>query len=170
MPQLVRASDRVVTDALARIVRETNHLDALSFWTVPAADHVVVAGTTGVFLVVPEIREGLLEVDGRRVRLGGRDVRLRPLRAAARRLRNRLGTGSVGADIEPVLCVLAGRAGAPLTVRGVRILPVEALASDLARRETILPPTRAHRVVRTLGMVVAGDERRHSAILRTRAG
>jgi hypothetical protein len=87
-----------------------------------------------------------------------------------RQLRNRLGTGVVGVEIEPVVCLVNARAGAPLTVRGVRILPVDALASDLAKREKVLPPTRAHRIVRTLGMDVAGDQRRHSASLRRRAG
>jgi hypothetical protein len=167
---LVKASERALADALTRVTRETGRLDAWSFWTVPAHDHVVVAGTTGVFLVVPEIREGVLDVDGRHVRVGGHDVRLRPIRGAVKKLRNRLGTGSVGVEIEPVLCLIRATAGAPLTVQGVRVVPVAALATDLARREKILPPTRAQRVVRNLGMTVAGDQRRHSAVLRRRAG
>jgi hypothetical protein len=168
MPRLVRAPDRTIAQAIARITRETARLDAWSFWTVPADDHVVVAGTTGVFLIVPEIHDGMLDVAGRRVRVGGRSVALRPLRAAVRRLHNRLGTGAVGVEIEPVLCLVQATAGAPLTVRGVRVVPVGSLASDLARREKVLPPTRAQRVVRNLGMTVAGDHRRLAAVLRGR--
>jgi hypothetical protein len=168
MSRLVQASERALADAIAQMMREAHRLDAWSFWTVPGRDHVVVAGSTGVFLVVPEIGEGVLEVEGRRVTVGSRTVRLRSVRAAARKLRNRLGTGAVGVTVEPVLCLIGARAGAPLTVRGVRILPVAALASDLARREKILAPTRAHRVVRNLGMVVAGDQRRPAAALRHR--
>ena len=168
MPPLVRASERELTDAVAEIVRQTGRLDAWSFWTVPYADHVVVAGTTGVFLIVPDLHEGTLEVAGRRPRIGGRDVRLRPVRSAVRSLRNRLGTGAVGVEIEPVLCLTRATAGAPLTVQGVRLAPLPALATDVARRERVLPPTRAQRVVRLLGMTVAGDQRRHTAPIRRR--
>jgi hypothetical protein len=169
MPPLVRASDRTIAEALARITRETGRLDAWSFWTVPGDDHVVVAGTTGVFLVVPEVHDGLLDVSGRRVRVGGDNVPLRPLRAAVRRLRNRLGTGAVGVEIEPVLCLVRATAGAPLSVRGVRVVPLGSLAVDVARRDKVLSPSRAQRVVRTLGMTVAGDQRRLAAVLRNRA-
>ena len=167
---MVRASERACADALARIMKELGRLDAWSFWSVPDVDHVVVAGTTGVFLVAPEIRTGPLEIDGRHVRVGGREVRLRPLRTAAKRLRNRLGSGAVGARIEPVLCVIHATAGAPLTVQGVRIVPVAVLAADLARREKALPTARAQSVARTLGMTVAGDQRRPAGVLRRRAG
>jgi hypothetical protein len=40
-------------DAMARVARELSCLDPWTFWTVPMDDHLVVAGTTGVFLVVP---------------------------------------------------------------------------------------------------------------------
>ena len=170
MPRLVLASERACADALARIMKEIGRLDAWSFWSVPAQDHVVVAGTTGVFLVAPEVREGHLEVEGRRVTVGGQEVRLRPMRAAARRLRNRLGSGGIGADIEPVLCLTRAVAGGPRTVQGVRVVPVEALAADIARRPQVLPTARAQRVVRTLGMTVAGDQKRLAAVLRHRVG
>jgi hypothetical protein len=85
MTPLVHASEQARADGLARITKEIGRLDAWSFWAVPADDHVVVAGTTGVFLVVPEVRPGALEVQGRRVRVGGKDVRLRPRSPGARR-------------------------------------------------------------------------------------
>jgi hypothetical protein len=170
VPRLLRASERECADALARITKELGRLDAWSFWSVPRMDHVVVAGTTGVFLIVPEIREGLLEVDGRGLVIGGEDIRLRPIRTAAKRLRNELGSGAVGAEIEPVLCLIRATTGAPRAVQGVRIAPIGTLAADIARREKVLPPVRAQRVVRTLGMTVAGDQRRHAAALRRRAG
>ena len=113
MARLMRGSERAGVEALVRITKEVGRLDAWSFWSVPA---VVAAGTTGVFLVVPESREGLLEVEGRSVRVGGRKARLRPVRVAAKRLRNRLGSGAVGADIEPVLCLTHATAGGPRTV------------------------------------------------------
>ncbi len=165
MPQLLRASERDVAGALARITKATGRLDAWSFWSVPSHDHVVVAGTTGVFLILPDVHEGFLEVQGRRVRIGGDRIRLRPLRTAAARLRDRLGSGTVGANLEPVLCLTRAKAGAPRTVQGVRIVTADALAADLANREKVLQPVRAQRVVRTLGMTVAGDQRRHAAVL-----
>lgn len=165
MSQLVRASEPARAEAVARVTRETGRLDAWSFWSVPATDHVVVAGTTGVFLVVPDIHEGFLEVTGRRVRIGGERIRLRPFRTATARLRDRLGSGAVGVDLEPVLCLTQAAAGAPRTVQGVRIVTVDGLAADIARREKVMQPVRAQRVVRMLGMTVAGDQRRHAAVL-----
>ena len=170
MAPLVRASERACADALARIMKEIGRLDAWSFWSVPAQDHVVVAGTTGVFLVAPEVRQGHLEVEGRRVTVSGQEVRLRPIRSATRRLRNHLGSAAVGADIQPVLCLTRAVTGGPRTVQGVRIVAVEALAADIARREQALPTARAQRVVRTLGMTVAGDHKRLAAALRRRVG
>jgi hypothetical protein len=150
---------------MARITNETGRLDAWSFWSVPGVDHVVVAGTTGVFLIVPDVREGFLEGEGRRVRVGGERVRLRPLHAATAQLRDRLGSGAVGVDLVPILCLTRATAGAPKTVQGVRIVTIDMLAADIARREKVLQPVRAQRVVRTLGMSVAGDQRRHAAVL-----
>jgi hypothetical protein len=169
MTPSVQATEQARADGLARITKEIGRLDAWSFWSVPADDHVVVAGTTGVFLVVPEVRPGALEVRGRRVRVGGDDVRLRPLRAAAKRLRNRLGSGAVGVDIQPVLSLTRAVCGGPRTVQGVRIVAADMLAAEIARREKVLPTARAQRVVRTLGMTVAGDQRRLAAVLRPRA-
>jgi hypothetical protein len=165
MPRLLRASESDRAEALARLTKETARLDAWSFWSVPATDHVVVAGTTGVFLVVPDVHNGYLEVDGRRVRIGGERIRLRPFRVATEQLRDRLGSGAVGVDLEPVLCLTRATAGAPRTVRGVRIVTIDQLAADIARREKVMQPVRAQRVVRTLGMSLAGDQRRHSAVL-----
>ena len=169
MARLIRGSEPARADALVPITKELGRLDAWSFWIVPGDDHVVVAGTTGIFLVVPEAGEGIVEADGRRVQVGGRPVRVRPVRAAARRLRSQLGTGAVGARIEPILCLTRATAGGPRDVGGVRIVPVRGLAADIARRDKVLPVTRAQRVARTLGMTVAGDHKRHAAVLRRRS-
>jgi hypothetical protein len=165
MPQLRRASEPDRAAAIARITKATARLDAWSFWSVPSPEQVVVAGTTGVFLIVPDIHDGFLETKGRRVRIGGARVRLRPVRAATARLRDRLGSGAVGVNIEPVLCLTRAGAGAPRTVQGVRIVTVDMLAADIVKREKVLQPVRAQRVVRLLGMSVAGDQRRHASIL-----
>ena len=169
MAQLLKASETDRAEAMARITKETERLDSWSFWTVPSSDHVVVAGTTGVFLIVPDIHEGFLEGEGRRVRIGGDRIRLRPLRAATARLRNQLGSGAVGVDLQPILCLTRAAAGAPRTVQGVRIVTVDRLAADIVRGEKVLQPVRAQRVVRTLGMTVAGDQRRHAAVLGHRS-
>lgn len=169
MRQLVRTSESERAQAVARLVKETGRLDAWSFWSVPAADHVVVAGTTGVFLVVPDIHEGYLEATGRRVRIGPERIRLGPFRTATARLRDRLGSGAVGVDIQPVLCLTRAAAGAPRTVQGVRIVTLDGLAADIARREKVMQPVRAQGVVRMLGMTVAGDQRRHAAVLGRQA-
>jgi hypothetical protein len=159
-------SDRPPPVALARVARELARLDPWTFWTVPIDDHLVVAGTTGVFLVVPEDAEGNVEVDGRRVLVGGHAVKLRPLRGAAKRLEARLSGGSVFISPEPVICLTRAFAGAPRTVRGVRIVTVEGLVADLARRQKQLAPTRAQRAARLLGMTIAGDQKRHAAVVR----
>jgi hypothetical protein len=162
-------TDPPSTDALARVARELSRLDPWTFWTVPMDDHLVVSGTTGVFLVVPEEAEGGVEVDGRRVLVGGRALRLRPLRAAAKRLGELLSGGSVFISPEPMVCLTRAVAGAPLTVQGVRVLPLKGLAADVARRDKVLPPTRAQRAARLLGMTIAGDDKRHATVVRRSA-
>jgi hypothetical protein len=161
--------NRPSPDALARVARELSRLDPWTFWTVPMDDHLVVAGTTGVFLVVPEDAVGGLEVEGRRVLVGERALRLRPLRGAAKRLGTLLSGGSVFISPEPVLCLTRAVAGGPRTVQGVRLVTVEDLAADVARREKVLPPTRAQRAARLLGMTIAGDHKRHATIVRRSA-
>ena len=165
MPRRLGAG-RPPSDAIARVARELARLDPWTFWTVPRDDHLVVSGTTGVFLVVPEASEGYLEVEGRRVLVGGRAVNLRPLRAAAKRLGALLSGGSVFISPEPVLCLTRAVAGGPRTVRGVRVVMLDGLAADVARREKVLAPTRAQRAARLLGMTIAGDHKRHAAVVR----
>jgi hypothetical protein len=165
MPRLLRASEPDRAAALARVTKETGRLDAWSYWSVPGHDHVVVAGVTGVFLIVPDIHDGFLEAEGRRVRIGGDRIRLRPVRAATAQLRNRLGTGVVGVELQPVLCLTRATAGSPKSVQGVRIVTAERLAADIVGREKVMQPVRAQRVVRALGMSLAGDQRRHAAVL-----
>jgi hypothetical protein len=96
-------------------------------------------------------------------------LRLRPLRGAAKRLGTMLSGGSVFISPEPVLCLTRAVAGGPRTVHGVRLVTVEDLAADVARREKVLPPTRAQRAARLLGMTIAGDHKRHATIVRRTA-
>jgi hypothetical protein len=155
--------------AIAQVARGLSRLDPWTFWTVPIDDHLVVAGTTGVFLVVPDDAEGYVEVDGRRLLVGGRAVKLRPLRGAAKRLKDLLSGGSVFISPEPVLCVTRAVSGGPRSVGGVRVVSLETLAADIARREKVLSPTRAQRAARLLGMSIAGDHRRHFSVIRDAA-
>jgi hypothetical protein len=163
------AGDRVRATALARVTKELGRLDPWTFWTVPVGDDLVVAGSTGVFLVRVEEQEGTLEARGRRISIGAVRISLRGLRAAAKRLGSTLTGGSVFIEPEPVLCLTRATTGAPRTVAGVRLVHVDALAGDIARREKVLPPTRAQRAARLLGMTIAGDQTRHASIVRRSA-
>jgi len=153
-------------EAMARVAKELARLDPWTFWTVPFDDHLVVAGTTGVFLVVPEDAEGSLAVTGRRARVGGRPLRLRRLRAAAKGLGTRLSGGSVFATPLPVVCLTRAVTGAPRSIHGVCLVAVDQLAASIVGRERVLPPTRAQRAARLLGMTIAGDHRRHATVVR----
>jgi hypothetical protein len=155
-------------DERARVVlaRELGRLDPYSFWSVPtepsSEGDMVVAGVTGVFLVRACSLPGALTVDGRRATIDG--VRLpgvRALRAERKRLSAKLSAASVFSTVEPVVCLTVATAGGPRSVRGVRVVPLTYVARDLSGRARVLPPTRAQRAARVLGMQLAGDRKRH---------
>jgi hypothetical protein len=67
----------------------------------------------------------------------------------------------VFSTVEPVVCLTVATAGGPRSVRGVRVVPLTYVARDLSGRARVLPPTRAQRAARVLGMQLAGDRKRH---------
>jgi hypothetical protein len=154
------------TEALARVSSALRSLDAFSFWVVPSRDanrdDLIVAGTTGVFLVMPCNRAGALMFGASGASIGSAAVPgLRGLKRAAKALGPTLTAAAVSATVEPVVCCTLAITGPPRTLRGVRYLHVRDLARDLSGRPSSLPRGRAQRAARTLGMHIAGDEGRH---------
>jgi hypothetical protein len=127
-----------------RRVREALfRLDPWSFWSVPlddssGADYAVV-GTTGAFAIAICALEGYAEPAGSGLRIGETKVdSFRALRQVARTLRGRLSDASVFTDVQPVLCLTRAIAGAPRTVRAVRVMRFEDLATEIGGRERTL--------------------------------
>jgi hypothetical protein len=158
------ASDAESAEARTLVTKELGRLDAYSFWVVPAqpgpAGDLVVAGTTGVFLIAACGREGHLK-PGRRPTVGDAAIRVRPLRAAAKRLGGRLSQASVFAPVQPVMVVTHASAGPPTSVSGVRFVHLRDVVRDLTGRTSELSRGRAQRAARVLGMQLAGDQSRH---------
>ena len=152
----------------AALVRALGKVDPWNFWTVPLGDSergdFAVVGATGVFLLFTCDLGGYLESAGRVVTVGGTKVSgFRGMRAAAKDLSNRLGASTVVVDVEPVLVLTMATAGSPRTVKGVRILEIREVAHDLTNRSRSMPVARAQRSARTLGVQIAGDQKRHFA-------
>ncbi len=150
----------------AGLVRALGRLDPWSFWTVPLGageeGDFVVVGATGAYLIFLSEENGYLEVDGRKAKVGGRALGgFRAMRSAAKSLSAKLTAASVGAEVEPVLCLLFAVSGAPRTIKGVRVVQVADIAGDISRRPHGLPVNRAQRAARVLGMQLAGDQSRH---------
>jgi hypothetical protein len=168
MPRLRGGShqDAAGAEARARLSAALRRLDAYSFWVVPsepsAPGDLVVVGTTGAFLVAACGLPGVVTYGVTGVKVSGIPVPgMRALRRGARQLRDRLHDASVFSSVEPVLVITHAACGAPRTVRGVRVVQREDLVRDLAGRSATLSRSRAQRAARTLGMHIAGDERRH---------
>ncbi len=148
-------SDRRASDA-ARVARELQRLDPWTYWVVPApaeeSGDLIVVGVTGAFLVMAVVTEGYADTTGRALKIEGKKVGgLSALRRSARRLRGRLATLAVFAEVEPVVCLTRAPAGAPRTMGGVRVVPISALARDITERQKILGPSRARRAAESLG-------------------
>ena len=156
--------DAASGEARALLAKELARLDAYSFWVVPTEPDLpgdlIVAGTTGVFLIAACGREGHLQ-PGRRPTVGDVAVPVRPLRTAAKRLGGRLSQAAVYASVEPLVVVTHASAGPPTSVSGVRFLHVRDLVRDLTGRTGALSRGRAQRAARVLGMELAGDRSRH---------
>lgn len=158
--------DERARDPLALLTAALGSLDPVSYWTVPAgvgsSGDLVVAGVTGVFLVAAYDRAGVFQVDRGKARVDGKAIPgVRGLRKDARRLGATLAAAQVFADVEPVVCLTRATIGAPRTLGGVRIVGLGGLTKDLTTRPTRVQHARAQRVVRALGMQIAGDQRRH---------
>jgi hypothetical protein len=156
------------THGRAALVRALAKLDPWNFWSVPLGDSeqgdFVVVGATGAFLVFTCDLGGYLESAGRTVSVGGAKVGgFRAMRAAAKGLSNRLSAATVSVNAEPVLVLTMATAGSPRTVKGVRILQLTEVAHDLTNRPRTLTVSRAQRAARTLGLQLAGDQKRHFA-------
>ena len=148
--------DRRIDDS-GRVSRELKRLDPWTYWVVPAPAEefgdFVVLGTTGAFLVAAVGTEGYAETTGRSLKISGRKVGgMSSLRRSARRIRGRLASAAVFAEVEPVACLTRAPAGAPRTVGGVRAVPVSELIRDLTERPKVLLPNRARRGAESLGL------------------
>jgi hypothetical protein len=153
-------------EARAQVSSALRSLDAFSFWVMPSRDanrdDLVIAGSTGVFVVMPCDLGGALMFGASGPSIGSSSVpELRGLKRAAKALGSTLTASAVSARVEPVVCCTHAVTGPPRTVRGVRYLHVKDLARDLSARPSSLPRGRAQRAARTLGMHIAGDEGRH---------
>lgn len=139
---------------------ELARLDPWSFWAVAledeGADYAVI-GRTGAFAIALVGLEGYVEPSRRGLRVG--EVELggfREIARAARRLHGRLLRASAFTDVEPVLCLTRAVAGAPRVVRGVRVVRVADLATEIVGRAHALDPSTARRAAESLGRVLRG--------------
>lgn len=145
--------ERVGRELLAR-------LDPWSYWlAVLSADafgDFAVVGTTGAFLVAVCGLEGPFHAEGDRLTVGGRPLGgLREARGAARRAKAKLHDAAVFTEVRPLICLSRAIAGAPLSVRGVRVVGLADLVSEITSRESTLVASRAKRGAEVLGRVLS---------------
>jgi hypothetical protein len=156
-------------DAAGGLARELRRLDPYSFWTLPAPDAalagMIVAGTTGVYLLSACDLPGLLRL-GKRPVIGDAAVPIRSLRASAKKLASRLSAAGDFGGVEPVVVLDRAIAGAPTSSGGVRFVKATDLVADLTARPRALSRERAQQAARLLGVELAGDASRHFAIRR----
>jgi hypothetical protein len=149
----------------ARVAAALRTLDPFSFWVMPLpdarSDDLIVAGTTGIFLVMPSSLSGVLQFGMTGAAIGTQKVAdVGGLKRRAKALQAKLGRAAVYEGVEPVVCLTHALTDCR-TVRGVRYVPVKDLAKDLSGRSGSVPRGRAQRAARALGMHIVGDERRH---------
>ena len=135
-------------------------LDPWSFWSVPlndaGADYAVL-GVTGVFAVAIVGLEGYAEPSAKGLRVGEVEVTgFREASRAAQRLHGRLLEASAFTPVEAVLCLTRASAGSSRTIRGVRVVRLEDLPSEIGARERSLDPSTAKRAAESLGQVLQG--------------
>ena len=133
-------------------------LDPWTFWSVPLndpeADYAVI-GATGAFVVAIVGLEGFAEPTGSGLLVGEAEVTgFRDVARAARRLRGRLIQASAFTHVEPVLCLTRAVAGSSRTIRGVRVVRLEDLPSEIGGRERALDPSTAKRAAEAIGSVL----------------
>lgn len=116
-------------------------------------------GTTGVFLVAVCGLDGSFHAEGDRLTVGGRPLRgLREARGAARRTKAKLHEAAVFTEVRPVICLSRAIAGAPLSARGVRVVGLADLVSEITSRESTLLEGRAKRGAEVLGRVLSAGQ------------
>lgn len=151
---------RPTAEDRALVRAELARLDPWSFWAVELRDdgaEYAVVGRTGAFVITLVPLPGYVEPDRRGLRVGGVPLTgYRLARRAARRLHGRLLQVPAFCEVEPVLCLTQAVAGAPRTVRGVRVVSVGGLAADLASRGNTMDPQTARRAAEALGRVLPG--------------
>lgn len=160
-------TDLAHLEGLARLSKELGRLDAHSFWTVPAgslaaAGDLIVAGSTGIFLLAAWPASGAFAVHRGRPVVGDQPIPgLRDLRSDAKHLSAKLSASSVVQPVEPVVCLTHGVAGMPRDVKGVHVVTLSDLIRNLVSRPRSLDQMRVRRAARVLGVQIAGDLNRH---------
>ena len=150
-PVPTKEDHRRLREALAK-------LDPWTSWSVrlddPTADYAVL-GVTGAFAVAIVGLEGYVEPSAKGLSVG--DVELTGFWAvsrAAKRLHGRLLEASTFTHVEPVLCLTRAAAGSSRTIRGVRVMRLEDLPSEIGSRERSLDPGTAKRAAESIGRVL----------------
>ena len=150
----------------ARVAAALRTLDPFSFWVMPSpdarADDLIVAGTTGIFLVMPSSLSGVLQFGMTGAAIGTQKVAdVGGLKRRAKALQAKLGGGrglrGRGAGGLSHACAHRQQDRARRALRpgeGSREGPQPAVPARS-------PRGRAQRAARALGMHIAGDERRH---------
>jgi len=134
--------------------------DPWSFWSValegPDADYLVI-GVTGAFAIGVVGLEGYAEPSGSGLQIGGVELTgFREITRAARRLHGRLLEASAFTDVQPVLCLTRATAGQSRTVKGVRVVRLEDLLTEIVARERSLDPSTAKHAAEAIGRVLPG--------------
>lgn len=154
---------------VAEVSSELGRLDAFSYWVVPSgslstAGDLIVAGTTGIFLIAAWPAPGAFSISRGRPVVEGKPIPgVRALRSDAKRLGARLAASSVFGSVEPVICLTSAATGMPRTIKGVRILSIGDLVKDLTARPRVMEQIRVQRAARVLGVQIPGDPKRHFA-------
>jgi hypothetical protein len=143
-----------------RVRRELlSRLDPWSYWVAALSDDeagdFAVVGTTGGFDIAVCGLAGSFNVEGDRATVGETPIRgLKELHSEARRLKAKLGNAEVYSGVAPVVCLSRATAGAPISVRGVRVVALVDLIPEITRRERMLVPNRAQKGAEALGTVL----------------
>ena len=139
-------------------------LDPWSFWAVrldrpPGADYAVV-GSTGAFVISICGLDGYVESVGAGLRVGEVSISgFREVKRAAKVVRGRLSHVSVSTEVRPLICLTRAIAGTSRDVRGVRVVRLDDLPSEIASRERTLDPGTAKKAAAVLGpLVVSAPE------------
>lgn len=148
-----------VPEEVDRVRRELiGRLDPWSYWVAaPSPDvpgDLAVVGTTGGSLILVCGFEGYLDARGDRLFVDGKPLGgFREAKIGAKRMRSKLAGRAVYTEVLPMICLSRAVAGASRTVKGVRVVRMEDLASEIAGREKTLSANRARRGAEALGTV-----------------